>query len=161
LGSGLQGTREIFDLSNAPATNKATFEVKREAGYDNHIGFYKIEDILGTIKVGTTLLKPIDAGYRQAVFQGRLAGIDLVGTNGQAVNSTGDFLGGGLYAPLMIANSATANADFSNVYTIYSLGNADKADHIRLLADNTFGFEDQYGGGDRDFNDVIVKAVFQ
>ncbi len=161
LGTGLQGTREIFDLTNAPATNKATFEVKREAGYDNHIGFYKIEDVLGTIKVGTNLLKPIDAGYRQAALQGRIAGIDLVGTNGLAVNSTGDLLGGVLYAPLMIANSATANADFSNVYTIYSLGNADKVDHIRLLADNTFGFEDQYGGGDRDFNDVIVKAVFQ
>jgi Domain of unknown function (DUF4114)/RTX calcium-binding nonapeptide repeat (4 copies) len=161
LGSGLQGTREIFDFTNALATSKATFEVKRDAGYNNHIGFYKIEDALGTIKVGTNLLKPTDAGYRQAAVQGRLAGIDLVGTNGQTVNSTGDFFGGALYAPLLIANSATANDDFSNVYTAYILGNADKADHIRLLGDNTFGFEDLAGGGDRDFNDVIVKATFQ
>jgi hypothetical protein len=169
LGSSLQGTKEVFDLTNAPATNKATFEIKRDAGYNNHIGFYKIEDALGTIKVGTNLLKPTDAGYRQAAVQGRLAGIDLVGTNGQTVNSTGDFLGGALYAPLLISNAATANADFSNVYTAYSLGNADKVDHIRLLGDNTFGFEDLFGGGDsfagtfsdRDFNDVIVKATFQ
>jgi Domain of unknown function (DUF4114)/RTX calcium-binding nonapeptide repeat (4 copies) len=160
LGSGLQGIKEIFDLTNAPATNKATFETKRDAGYNNHISFYKIEDALGTIKVGTNLLKPTDAGYRQAVVQSRLVGIDIVGTNGQTVNSTGDFLGGALYAPLMIANSATANADFSNVYTAYSLGNADQVDHIRLLGDNTFGFEDLAGGGDRDFNDVIVKVVF-
>jgi Domain of unknown function (DUF4114)/RTX calcium-binding nonapeptide repeat (4 copies) len=161
LGSSLQGTKEIFYLTNAPATNKATFEIKRDAGYNNHIGFYKIEDILGTIKVGTNLLKPTDAGYRQAAVQGRLAGIDLVGTNGQTINSTGDFLGGALYAPLLISNAATANADFSNVYTAYILGNADKADHIRILGDNTFGFEDLAGGGDRDFNDVIVKATFQ
>lgn len=161
LGSGLQGIKEIFDLTNAPATNKATFEIKRDAGYNNHIGFYKIEDVLGTIKVGTNLLKPTDVGYRQAVVQGRLAGIDIVGTNGQTVTSTGEFLGGALYAPLIIANSDTANADFSNVYTAYILGNADKADHIRLLGDNTFGFEDLAGGGDRDFNDVIVKATFQ
>jgi Domain of unknown function (DUF4114)/RTX calcium-binding nonapeptide repeat (4 copies) len=159
LGSNLQGTKEIFDFTTTSATIKATFETKRDAGYNNHIGFYKIEDALGTIKVGTNLLKPTDAGYREAAVQGRIAGIDIVGTNGQTVNSIGEFLGGALYAPLMIANSA--NADFSNVYIAYSLGNADKADHIRLLADNTFGFEDLYGGGDRDFNDVIVKAVFQ
>ena len=88
--------------------------------------------------------------------------IYIVGTNGQTVSSTGDFLGGALYAPFLIANSADANADFSNVYTAYSLGNADRADHIRLLADNTFGFEDVAGTfSDRDFNDVVVKAIFQ
>jgi hypothetical protein len=161
LGSSLQGIKETLDLTNAPVTNKAAFEIKRDAGYDNHISFYKIEDVLGTIKVGTNLLKPSDAGYRQAAMQGRLAGIDIVGTNGQTVSATGDFLGGTLYAPLMISNAATANVDFSNVYTAYILGNADKADHIRLLADNTFAFEDLYGGGDRDFNDVIVKVIFQ
>jgi hypothetical protein len=162
LGSNLQGTKEILDFTTTTsATVKAAFETKRDAGYNNHIGFYKIEDILGTIKIGANLLKPTDAGYRQAAIQGRLASIDIVGDNGQTVNSTGEFLGGALYAPLMIANSATANADFSNVYIAYSLGNADKTDHIRLLADNTFGFEDLAGGGDRDFNDLIVKATFQ
>jgi Domain of unknown function (DUF4114) len=28
---------------------------------------------------------------------------------------------------------------------------------IRLLGNNTFGVEDLYGGGDRDFNDVVVS----
>jgi hypothetical protein len=27
------------------------------------------------------------------------------------------------------------------------------------LGSNTFGFEDLAGGGDRDFNDIIVKAT--
>jgi hypothetical protein len=27
-----------------------------------------------------------------------------------------------------------------------------------MLGDNTFGFEDLRGGGDKDFNDVIVKV---
>jgi Domain of unknown function (DUF4114)/RTX calcium-binding nonapeptide repeat (4 copies) len=161
LASGMQGGREIYDLVNAATTNKVTFEIKRDAAYDNHIGFYKIEDALGTIKVGTTVLKPGDDGYRKAVIQGRIAGVDLVGVNGQTISSSGEFLGGALYAPLLIANASNANSDFSNVYTAYSLGNADRADHIRLLADNTFGFEDLAGGGDRDFNDVIVKAIFQ
>jgi Domain of unknown function (DUF4114)/RTX calcium-binding nonapeptide repeat (4 copies) len=160
IGITQQGSREIFDLTAVATTAKATFTVQRDAGFNNHIGFYKIEDAQGSIKVGNTTLKPGDAGYLQAAIQGRLAGIDLVGTNNQTVTSSGDFLGGALYAPLLIANAATANADFSNVYTAYSLGNADKADHIRLLGDNTFGFEDLAGGGDRDFNDLIIKATF-
>jgi hypothetical protein len=162
LASVMQGgkEKEIYDLTDTTTLNKATFEIKRDAGYNNHIGFYKIEDTLGTIEVGTALLKPGDDGYRKAVIQGRIAGIDLVGVNGQTITSSGDFQGGAMYAPFLIANSATANADFSNVYTSYRLGNADKVDHIRLLGDNTFGFEDLHGGGDRDFNDVIVKATF-
>jgi 2',3'-cyclic-nucleotide 2'-phosphodiesterase (5'-nucleotidase family) len=161
LGVAQQGTREIFDLSGVTTTARASFEISRDAAFNNHIGFYKIEDALGAIRVGETLVRPGENGYRQAAVQGRLAGIDLVGTNGQTVNSSGDFTGGALYAPLLIANASTANSDFSNVYTAYSLGNADRADHIRLLGDNTFGFEDLAGGGDRDFNDVIVKATFQ
>ncbi len=160
IGISQQGKREIFDLTAVATTAKATFTVQRDAGFNNHISFYKIDDAEGSIKVGNTTLKPGDAGYLQAAVQGRLAGIDIVGTNNQTVTSSGDFLGGALYAPLLFSNSATANADFSNVYTTYSLGNADKADHIRLLGDNTFGFEDLAGGGDRDFNDLIIKATF-
>jgi hypothetical protein len=37
----------------------------------------------------------------------------------------------------------------------------DKVDHICLLGDNTFGFEDLNGGGDMDYNDVIVKVNLQ
>ncbi|MBU6230970.1 MAG: DUF4114 domain-containing protein, partial [Cyanobacteria bacterium REEB459] len=36
--------------------------------------------------------------------------------------------------------------------------NPDKLDHIRLLGNNVFGFEDLGGGGDRDFNDMLVKV---
>jgi hypothetical protein len=160
LGVNEQGTKEIYDFSTVTTSVNAAFEIKREAGYNNHVGFYKIESSDGIIKVGDTLVRPDEDGYRQAIVKGLIAGIDLVATNGQVVNSNGIFSGGALYAPVLIANASTANADFSNVYTAYSQGNADKADHIRLLADNTFGFEDLVGGGDRDFNDVIVKATF-
>jgi Domain of unknown function (DUF4114)/RTX calcium-binding nonapeptide repeat (4 copies) len=162
IGINQQGRREIFDLTSVAATTttRATFAVQRDAEFNNHVGFYRIEDAQGSIRVGTSLLRPGDAGYLQAAVQGQLAGIDLVGTNGQTVTSNGDFLGGALYAPLLISNAATANADFSNVYTAYSLGNADRADHIRLLGDNTFGFEDLSGGGDLDFNDLIIRATF-
>jgi Domain of unknown function (DUF4114) len=160
LGTAQQSTKEIYDFSDITTPVRAVFEVKQEARFNNHVGFYKIEDINGTIRSGITLIRPDEDGYRQAIARNLITGIDLVGTNGLTVNSNGDFLGGALYAPVLIANSSTANADFSNIYTAYSQGNADRADHIRLFADNTFGFEDLAGGGDRDFNDVVVKATF-
>jgi hypothetical protein len=44
------------------------------------------------------------------------------------------------------------------VYFPYLGANSDKTDHIRLLGDNVFGFEDLPNGGDKDYNDVIVKV---
>jgi uncharacterized delta-60 repeat protein len=162
LGTAQQGNKSIFDLTSVVNTTsvQTNFEVKRDASYNNHIGFYKIEDAQGSILAGTALIKPGEAGYREAIVQGRIAGIDLVGANGQTVASNGSFQGGALYAPFLIVNSSSNNADFSNIFTAYSLGNADKVDHVRLLGDNTFGFEDLFGGGDRDYNDVIIKATF-
>ncbi len=160
IGSSQQGSREVLDLTAVTGSTTATFEVSRDAGFNDRVGFYRIDNAQGGINVGGTIINPGDAGYRQAVVQNRIAGIDLNGTNGQTLTSTGSFQGGATYGAFLISNGSSANADFSNVYTSYSLGNADRADHIRLLGDNTFGFEDLAGGGDRDFNDLIVKATF-
>lgn len=47
-----------------------------------------------------------------------------------------------------------------NIYFNHMGANTDGVEHVRLLGNNTFGFEDTTGGGDRDFNDIIVKATF-
>ena len=165
LGSGLQSIAKIIDLQSVSSnqTVQATFSVQRSAGYDNHVSFYKIEDAQGTIisQTGVTL-KPGDAGYLATAIQNRLQNIDLLGINGQTVTSRSNVQGGAIYAPLIIANDKpdSVNLNFSNVYTAYSAANADKIEHIRLLSDNTFGFEDTRSGGDKDFNDTIVKANF-
>jgi hypothetical protein len=71
-----------------------------------------------------------------------------------------------IYAPFLIANGrpdALVDGNSSNdpaVYFPFLGANADGVDHIRLLGDNTFGFEDLSGGGDRDYNDVIVQVNF-
>ncbi|MEL6165668.1 MAG: DUF4114 domain-containing protein, partial [Cyanobacteria bacterium J06628_3] len=35
--------------------------------------------------------------------------------------------------------------------------NSDNFDHIKLLDNKTFGFEDLPNGGDQDFNDIITR----
>lgn len=163
LGSSLQNIAEIIDLQSVSSnqTVQATFSVQRSAGYDNHVSFYKIEDAQGTIISQTgAIFKPGNTGYLAAAIQNRLTNVDLLGVNGQTVVSRSNVQGGAIYAPLLISNDKpdSVNLNFSNVYTAYSAANADKTEHIRLLGNNTFGFEDvKAGGGDRDFNDLVVN----
>jgi hypothetical protein len=50
------------------------------------------------------------------------------------------------------------NGQVDQAYFAYIGANADKVDHIRLLGNNVFGFEDLAGGGDKDYNDVVLKV---
>jgi len=53
-----------------------------------------------------------------------------------------------------------ANLSSNNTYWGFSQGNADGAGHLWNYGLNTWGWEDLYGGGDRDFNDLIVQLDF-
>ncbi len=167
LVAGIQGDREgeLLDLSSFTGQDvQVNFTIKREAAFNDMVGFYKIEDAQGTvISITGARIKPGEAGYQAAVVQSRIAGIDLAVANGQTVSINAVLQGGAIYAPFLIANAnpSSLNGNFSNVYTSYIVGNADTTDHVRLLGDNTFGFEDLAGGGDRDFNDVVLRAVFK
>jgi autotransporter-associated beta strand protein len=167
LVASIQGEKEseLLDLSSFTGQNvQVNFTIKREAAYNDTVGFYKIEDAEGTVvSITGAKLKPGEAGYQAAVVQNRITGIDLEVANGQTVSIDKVLQGGAIYAPFLIANAnaSNLNGNFSNVYTPYTLGNSDTTDHMRLLGDNTFGFEDLVGGGDKDFNDVVLKAVFK
>ena len=163
-----QGKREgeLINLESFTGREvKATFTLQREAAYNNFVGFYKVDDAQGSITDELTgkSLKPGDAGYNELVVKQRIPGVDLTVGNNQSVTIEDTLEGGSLFATFIIAdaNPGNINGDFSKVYTSYIAGNSDKVDHIRLLGDNTWGFEDLAGGGDNDFNDVIVKASFQ
>ena len=172
LGSKLQDHKqgEVLDLSGIdPAKQvQASFVVNREAGYNNVVGFYKITDSLGTIAdplTGATL-RPGDSGYTQAALRYRVSGIDLQVANQSTATSSSLMQGGSTFAPFIVANGSPEQILDSNpsndvlVYFPFIAANSDGIDHIRLLADNTFGFEDIPGGGDLDYNDMIIAASF-
>ena len=88
---------------------------------------------------------------------------------------TATFKGGSLYAPVLIANgtpqsfesenpnnTAPSNLSTSTVgalpiaYFAFVNANSDGIDHIISLPGNTLGFKDYYGGGDLDYNDVVL-----
>ncbi|MEH1865488.1 MAG: esterase-like activity of phytase family protein [Nostoc sp.] len=139
----------------------ATFTVNSEAAYDNFIGFYQVTDETGSINVNGTIYKPGDSGYTQAAINSRVVG--LTGTNQVTIKSNGKFSSNTMFAPFIIANG-DPNTYISRGNPVYFsfLGanpTSDKqVDHIRLLGNNTFGFEDLPNGGDQDFNDLIVQV---
>ncbi|MBD2412616.1 DUF4114 domain-containing protein, partial [Nostoc calcicola FACHB-3891] len=169
VGTNLQGNSqaELIDLRTQTQLMKADFTVNREAAFDNFVGLYQITDRNGGIDTnddGNADILPGQAGYTQAAVRGRVAGIDLTVSNQGTATSTGNFLAGAIYAPFIIANGrpdaildSNANNDPA-VYFSFLGANTDKVDHIRLLGDNIFGFEDLANGGDKDFNDLIVRV---
>jgi uncharacterized repeat protein (TIGR01451 family) len=170
LGANLQDQQEgeVLDLRSIDSskTVQANFVVNREAAYNNFVGFYKIDDSQGTITDPLTgiSIKPGDIGYTEAAIKNRVAGIDLQAANQSTATINGAFQGGSIFAPFILVNGSpdqlldTNQSNDPAVYFAYLGANSDGIDHIRLLGNNTFGFEDLPGGGDLDYNDVIIKA---
>ncbi len=157
-----QGRREgeLIDLRSLTGQVAATFTVNSEAAFNNTVGLYRVDDPTGRIGA----LAPGDAGYAQAALRDRL--IMSSGRNGTNLNT---LAGGNLLAPFLVSNGTVeqflaqnANNQATNApvaYFAYVSANPDRVDHIRLLGDNTFGFEDLAGGGDLDFNDIVFRVT--
>ncbi|MBD2412350.1 DUF4114 domain-containing protein [Nostoc calcicola FACHB-3891] len=167
LGTGLQGKYqgELIDLRSVTEAVTAKFIVNREAKYNNYVGFYQVTDENGGIDTNSDGQADIlvgQAGYTQAAVRNRVVGIDLTVNNQGTANYTGTFESGSLFAPFIIVNArpnAVENGNANqNVYFSFLGANSDKVGHIRLLGNNTFGFEDLPNGGDKDYNDMIVQV---
>jgi Putative Ig domain/FG-GAP-like repeat/Domain of unknown function (DUF4114)/FG-GAP repeat len=170
IGNKAQGKPEgrTIDLSdyNGKAL-KADIVTKGDAVYTNNVGFYVVEDSIGSIKLSDgSILKPGDANYAAEAIKSALINSLQAGK----VDRKNDLsiTGGRIYAPVVVAQGTLTDfitknptngggANNIHAYFNYVGANSDKTDHFSILADNTFGVEDMYGGGDRDFNDLVVS----
>ncbi|MEH1804055.1 DUF4114 domain-containing protein [Nostoc sp.] len=95
-------------------------------------------------------------------MRGRVGGIDLALDSQGTANYTAAFGLNSLFAPFIIVDGkpdAILNSNVDrNVYFAFLGANSDKVDQIRLLGNNTFGFEYLLNGGDKDYNNVIVQV---
>ncbi|BAY84197.1 FG-GAP repeat-containing protein [Calothrix parasitica NIES-267] len=161
IGSGLQETMEVIDLREMTTKQTATFTVYREAAFENVIGFYQVTSEDGGIDTdgdGTADIFVGDAGYAQAAVQNRIASIDLKVGNEATNKITGELEAGAIIVPFLMVKGTLE--EFDEIFFPYIGANSDGIDHVMMLGDNTFGFEDLPGGGDRDFNDIIAKVEF-
>ncbi len=163
---------QMIDLTNySGKTLKADITTTGDAAYNNHIGFYLVEDSIGSIKLPDgNFLKPSDAGYAAAAIRNALTNSLQASKIDSKANL--DITGGKIYAPVVVAQGSLADfiaknpsngggANDIHAYFNYIGANSDKVDHFRLNGTNTFGVEDLYGGGDNDFNDLVVTMNFK
>jgi hypothetical protein len=169
IGSKSQGLpgKNTIDLSDYQGqTLKADITTQGEAAYTNNIAFYVVQDVLlGTIKLTDgTFLKPGDANYALEAAKNAFLPAGKIDSKLDR-----DIAGGNFYAPIVIAQGSLTDFITKNptngggakdihAYFNYSGANSDKVDHFRFLGNNNFGVEDMYGGGDRDFNDLVVNV---
>ncbi len=156
---------ELIDLAGK-SQPQANFQFSSDAGYNNTVGYYVIQNREGTVidKVSGKSLNPGDAGYAQAAISNKIdPSLNKDNTNVDTILPDGALL-----APYLIANGTTDEFLQLNVandlgaapvaYFSFLGANPDRADHIRFIDGDTLGFEDLPAGqDDADFNDVHLK----
>ena len=153
----LHGDAQSIDLSQyAQETVSFDFFVYRDADFDNTVGFYRTDDAEGNITDPFTgkVVRPGDEGYRQMMLS-RQIDLSLTGQNGQVNTFTADIAGGGFMGMFLVADGEDPTS--GELYYSHVGMNSNGNDHVKFLGDNTFGFEDSAGLGDRDFNDMVVR----
>jgi hypothetical protein len=141
----------------------------REAAFDNLVGFYLAERTTGAVVVDGLTGDSIGLGDRNAYLSAVRNNAVLTGrvANNQSTNLSEEFivnsslnLSDYVLLPFLVANGDlnSVRPDFSNLF-VTSIGtNVSNSNQIQLLGNNVFGFEDIAGGGDFDFDDIIVQV---
>ncbi|MBW4569340.1 MAG: DUF4114 domain-containing protein [Tolypothrix carrinoi HA7290-LM1] len=162
------GLSNIFALSGSSSSSTSVqFSLsQREAAFINEIGVFVVSDDKGTVNG----IAPGQEGYMQAAFtQSRVIFSSLSEKASAGINFVRQltFKAGERLGFYMVADNTTSSVDTTsgktseNVFFSLSACNSDKFDHVRVKdkGKSTFdlAWEDLKGGGDKDFNDLVLK----
>jgi hypothetical protein len=154
--------RPVTVAETADAHNDQTAIVRlRQGGQDDlSITFYRVDDLSGTING----LHPGDAGYQAAAqaraYQMTTGGTSIGGPGYGNYEQTGlSHVNAGDLVAMQLTNNTHGNT-YSAFAQANETVNGTPVGHLWNYGLNTWGWEDTYGGGDRDFNDMIVQLDF-
>jgi hypothetical protein len=160
--AALRVARPVAVAETADAHNDQTAVVRlRQDGQDNtSITFYRVDDLSGTING----LHPGDAGYQAAVqaraYQMTTGGTSVAGPGYGNYEQTGlQHVNAGDLVAMQLTNNTHGNV-YSGFAQANETVNGQPVGHLWNYGLNTWGWEDTYGGGDRDYNDLIVQLDF-
>ncbi|MBE9108258.1 VWA domain-containing protein [Nodosilinea sp. LEGE 07298] len=165
LVDGLK-TNALKDLDGDGAIN-IKMTLFREAQKDNLIGFYLVDTATSEVVdpfTGQIIFEStvdnrnahLKAALEFAVFES-ISPKNKTSLRLEKTFDVGSLNGEFILVPFLISGGEKANADFSNVYSAFQSLNLDNSKHIKTLGNNAFGFEDTAGGGDNDFDDIVVR----
>lgn len=128
--------------------------ISRSATDDLALQFYEIKNIDGAVTdpISGFILLPGEPGYADAAISNANLNSNQLRLADNSINSFEFTLQAGkLYAPVLI------NEEQSELYFAIASANRDGLDHFNGVGANGWGIEDTFGGGDRDFDDIIIR----
>ena len=146
----------VAETSDGTSGQDAIVRVRQNGQDQLAVSFYKVDDFSG--KIGN--LNPGDAGYAEASA-----------AHAYGLQSGGSLLlgpGYGFFEKTAITNinagdliaMTLTNRTTGDVFYAFAQANSDGRGHIVNYGHNTWGWEDTRGGGDHDFNDLVVQLDF-
>ena len=164
----------IFSFDGYLQDNKVCAEIfsyfNEESQFSNNLGFYQVLDIQGTIQdpISGQKLKPGDFGYRDMAWELSKtfsASDSNADQNALAKRVSEDHSQMGSFSFQLTAQNNRAllapivQTSQGNLFTSFADANADGFNHFVSRGDMAFGFEDLFGLGDKDFNDLQVMMT--
>ena len=161
----------VFDFSsfieNGDVSGELFSYINEGSSLDNNLSFYQLADSSGTIidPITRERLSPGDNGYIElAQKQSKIfeasdtsdSNADLDGRVSADQAQMGSFSfsldsvdGTALFAPIVSTSAG-------DTWTTFGEANRDSEDHFKWMGGLSFQMEDEFGLGDRDFNDLQV-----
>jgi hypothetical protein len=153
----------VAETAGAADNQQAVVRMRQNGEDSLSLTFYRVDDFNGSISG----LNPGEAGYAAAV-QGRAYQVVSGSTTGASLAGPGY----GTYAQAMLQGvdagdyvaMSLVNQSSGTTYWAFSQANesvgGQSVGHLWNYGLNTWGWEDTKGGGDHDFNDLIVQLDF-
>ncbi|WP_253276484.1 DUF4114 domain-containing protein [Synechococcus sp. PCC 6312] len=173
------GTPVLVTPGQPGQTITAQVEIARGGAYNNTLALFKVDSLTGGLDTtgdGIIDLQPGDTTYTQAVMEriqdpltGKLLPTvpTIFTSQGQSVTLPTGFLYGmalitnGSLGEFLGSNPSNASTGFIHTFFSFEAANPDGVAHIRRLGQTLWGFEDLFGGGDLDYNDMVVGLTWQ
>ncbi|WP_127091968.1 cadherin-like domain-containing protein [Aquabacter cavernae] len=137
---------------------QAIIRMRQNGMQDVEVMFYAVDDYTGMVDG----LRPGDAGYdaasRSHAYQTDSGAVWIAGAGyGQYGEAR---LSGVDDGDLIAMRLSAGGHDFYMFATANETVNGESVNHVWNYGLNTWGWEDLHGGGDRDFNDLVVQMDF-
>jgi predicted extracellular nuclease/phosphodiesterase/alkaline phosphatase D-like protein len=153
-----QGIAPVLDFSAFSSSQSVSGSVSlsREADFDAITGFYRVLDAYGAVlDAAGNLVRPGEVGYSRAALRADNLASELQGL--QVVDNQSSSTMISVSESTFLAPYAQVNG---NTFFAYGSANTDGIGHFRTLGSNRFGLEDVHGGGDLDFDDLVIGFTF-
>lgn len=157
------GGSRIIDLTTLALTDsvKISISLSRDADYSSNSGFYVVQDSAGSVfdPISGQLIAPGEFGYQQAALasSNQVTNLSQISLSRNGSGSVSTSLNGGF---MMAPFAQVTEPGEENTFFAFPAANSDGFAHFRQLSFNSFGMEDMYNGGDKDFNDLIITFQF-